>query len=194
MGKRAHPKEKAQPKTRPRIQSKTSTAGADATAGEMEQRSSNENMVRTTVNEVHEALNTMLENPMFKDIVEQEPYSMANGGAQAPFRQADMNAVLNKPGSGHVYKCGLNFMWQCFTWMSNHRVPINNGQIKELQRYALEPQKPPRHIPFETVIALDSATQNVMGAKGALQTLVAPGARLRGDLQHQGCDQSRSWR
>ncbi|CAK0824600.1 unnamed protein product [Prorocentrum cordatum] len=58
--------------------------------------------------------------------------------------------------------------------MCNHRVPINKGQIKELQRFALEPLQPPRHIPFETVIALDSAAQCVMGARGALQRLSPP--------------------
>ena len=174
MGKRGQAKEKPQPRTRPRIQNKTSAAGAEAAAGEMEQRSSNENMVRAVISEVHDALGKIADHVMFKDIVEQEPYNMSNGGAQAPFKQSDMTAVLNKDGPGLFYKCGLNFMWQSFTWMCNHRVPINNGQIKELQRFALEPLKPPRHIPFETVIALDSATQCVMGAKGALQRLSPP--------------------
>ncbi|CAK0845984.1 unnamed protein product [Prorocentrum cordatum] len=128
-------------------------------------------MVRTMINEVHDALSKIAEHPVFKDIVEQEPKTMSDGGAQAPFKQADMNAVLNRDGPGLVYKCGLKFMWQSFAWMCNHRVPINKGQIKELQRFALEPLQPPRHIPFETVIALDSATQCVMGAKGALQRL-----------------------
>ena len=174
MGKRPQAKAKTGPTKRPRIQSKTSAAGADAAAGEIEQRTSSENMVRAIINEIHEALNMIMENPMFKDIVEQEPYNMSNGGAQAPFKQADMNGVLNKAGVGLFYKCGLNFMWQSFTWLSNHRVPINRGQIKELMRFALEPKKPPRHIPFETVVALDSPTQNVMGAKGALQRLSPP--------------------
>ena len=131
MGKRAEGKAKAEAK-RPRLQAKTSAAGADAAAGEMEQNSSNENMVRKVTNEVHDAINKILEHPMFKDVVDKEPYSMSNGGAQAPFKQADMNAVLNKDGAGYFYKCGLNFMWQSFAWMTNHRVPINKGQIKEL--------------------------------------------------------------
>ena len=140
MGKRGQAtKEKPEPRTRPRIQNKTSADGAEATAGEMEQRSSNENMVRTVITEVHDALSKIAEHPAFKDIVEQEPKTMSDGGAQAPFKQADMNAVLNRDGPGLFYKCGLNFMWQSFAWMCNHRVPINKGQIKELQRFALEP-------------------------------------------------------
>ena len=174
MGKRAQAKEKPESRTRPRIQNKTNAAGAEAAAGEMEQRSSNENMVRAVISEVHDALGKIADHVMFKDIVEEEPYNMSNGGAQAPFKQSDMTAVLNRDGPGLFYKCGLNFMWQSFTWMCNHRVPINKGQIKELQRFALEPLKPPRHLPFETVIALDSATQCVMGAKGALQRLSPP--------------------
>ena len=175
MGKRTEGKAQAKAEAkRPRLQAKTSAAGAEAAAGEMEQNSSNENMVRTVINEIHDAINMMLEHPMFKDVVDQEPYNMSNGGAQAPFKQADMNAVLNKAGAGLFYKCGLHFMWQSFTWMTNHRVPINRGQIKELQRFALEPLNPPRHLPFETVIALDSATQCVMSAKGALQRLSPP--------------------
>ena len=174
MGKRAQAKEKPESRTRPRIQNKTNAAGAEAAAGEMEQRSSNDNMVRAVISEVHDALGKIVDHVMFKDIVEQEPYTMCSGGTQAPFKQADMNAVLDRDGPGNYYKCGLNFMWQSFTWLSNHRVPINRGQIKELTRFALEPQRPPRHIPFETVVALDSPTQNVMGAKGALQRLSPP--------------------
>jgi hypothetical protein len=36
-----------------------------------------------------------------------------------------------KKGDGHAYQCAGNFMWQSFTWMANHRVPINMGQIKD---------------------------------------------------------------
>ena len=173
MGKRAQQKEKAEAK-KPRFQGKTSAAEAEAATGEMTQRHSNENMVRSVINDVHDAINKIMENAMFKDISEQEPYGLSNGGAQAAFKQTDMNAVLNRDGPGLFYKCGFNFMWQSFTWMTNHRVPINKGQIKELQRFALEPHNPPRHFPWETVIALDSATQDVMGAKGALQRMSPP--------------------
>ncbi|CAK0857299.1 unnamed protein product, partial [Prorocentrum cordatum] len=166
-------KEKTEQK-RPRIQTKTSAAGADAAAGEMEQRSSNENMVRTVVNEVHEAISKIMDGPMFKDIVEQEPCNMSSGGAQAPFKQVDMSGVLKKDGPGHSYQCGLIFTWQSFACMRNHSVPINEDQITELQRFALERVRPPRHIPFEAATALDSATQCVMGAKGALQRLSPP--------------------
>ncbi|CAK0867026.1 unnamed protein product [Prorocentrum cordatum] len=85
--------------------------------------------------------------------------------------------------------------------MCNHRVPINKTQIRELQRFALEPLQPPRHVPFETVIALDSARQCVMGAKGALQRLSPPEPAFAvifsiGDaiIQEAGDDAFGKWR
>ena len=173
MGKRTQPKASSEQKGL-KLQNKTNPAVADASVGEKEQGTSDENMVRTVVNEVHEAIGTIMEHTMFTDIVEQEAYGVLNGGAQAAFKQTEMVEMLNENGPGHVYKCGLNFMWKSFTSMTNHRVPINKGQIKELQRFALEPMKPPRHLPFETVIALDSATQGVMGARGTLQRMSPP--------------------
>ena len=77
MGKRAQAKEKPESRTRPRIQNKTNAAGAEAAAGEMEQRSSNENMVRAVISEVHDAIGKIMEHPMFKDIMEQEPWHTA---------------------------------------------------------------------------------------------------------------------
>eukprot|EP00959_Pyramimonas_sp_CCMP1952_P026891 564533-Pyramimonas_sp.AAC.1 len=73
-----------------------------------------------------------MEHPMSKDIVEQEPCNMSNGGAQAPLKRADMSSVLNKDGPGRFYKCGLHFLWHSFAWMCSRRVPINRGQIKDL--------------------------------------------------------------
>ena len=69
MGKRAQQKAKAEIK-KPRLQGKTSAAEAEAAQGEMTQRDSNENMVRAMISEVHDAMNMMLENQIFKDVSE----------------------------------------------------------------------------------------------------------------------------
>ena len=67
MGKRAQPKAKPEPRTRPRLQNKTSSAEATAAEGEMAQRSSTENMVRAVLIEVHDALGTVMGNVMFNE-------------------------------------------------------------------------------------------------------------------------------
>ena len=98
---------------------------------------------------------------------------MADGGAQVPFKQTDFHNAL-KGGSGREYHCGFNFFWQNFTWMANCRVPVNPGQIKDLQRFSLRALEPPRHLDFTTVIAADSDNMNIEKARGSLQRMSPP--------------------
>ena len=175
MAKRGQAKAKAKVQTkRPKIHALTISAVVGAGTSEHQQKQAADNMVGKVIDEVHNAINVIMEHDMFKDIMEQSPFNMAQGGSQAPFKQTDMQNVLDRDATGLVYKCGFNFFWQSFTWMTNHRVPINKGQIKELQQFALDPLNPPRHLPFEIVIALDTGKQDVMASKGALQRLSPP--------------------
>ena len=63
---------------------------------------------------------------------------------------------------------------QNFTWLANHRVPSNPGMIRELQRFSLNPLTTHVHLPFETVVALKAADENVGKMNGALQRLSPP--------------------
>eukprot|EP00959_Pyramimonas_sp_CCMP1952_P010246 214375-Pyramimonas_sp.AAC.1 len=160
----------------------------------MEQRSSNENMVRTVIKEVHDALSKIAEHPAFKDIVEQEPKTMSDGGAQASFKQADMNAALNRDGPGLFLQTRPQF------YVAELRVVVQTPRAHQ--------QKPDQGIPQVRLGATAAAQAHSLrdgdcvglshamrdGCERCLATLVAPGVRLRGDLQHQGCNHSRSWR
>ena len=95
------------------------------------------NVCAKILGEIHDAANTILAHDVFKNIVEAPPLSIGEGGLQSAFNDEERRSVLKatpkdiKKGDGHAYKCAGNFMWQSFTWMANHRVPINMGQIKD---------------------------------------------------------------
>ena len=95
------------------------------------------NVCAKILGEVHDAVNTILAHDVFKNIVEAPPLSICEGGLQSAFNDEECQSVLKaspqdpKKGDGHAYQRGGNFMWQSFTWMANHRVPINMGQIKD---------------------------------------------------------------
>ena len=95
------------------------------------------NVCAKILGEIHDAVNTILAHDVFKNIVEAPPLSIGEGGLQSAFNDEECQSVLKatpkdlKVGDGHAYQCAGNFMWQSFTWMANHRVPINMGQIKD---------------------------------------------------------------
>jgi len=95
------------------------------------------NVCAKILGEIHDAANTILAHDVFKNIVEAPPLSIGEGGLQSAFNSEECKKVLKatpkdlKVGDGHAYQCAGNFMWQSFTWMANHRVPINMGQIKD---------------------------------------------------------------
>jgi hypothetical protein len=110
---------------------------------------------------------------MFKNIMEEEPLNVSDGGSQAAFSQSNLSAALKgDESSGRVYLCGGNFFWQNFTWMANHRTPINPGTIHELQRFSLNPMAPPRHLAFQTVFAVETPAEE--DDQGALQRISPP--------------------
>jgi hypothetical protein len=95
------------------------------------------NVCAKIIGEIHDAANTILAHDVFKNIVEAPPLSIGEGGLQSAFNSEECKKVLKatpkdlKVGDGHAYQCAGNFMWQSFTWIANHRVPVNMGQIKD---------------------------------------------------------------
>ena len=57
------------------------------------------------------------------------------------------------------------------TWLVNHRVPVNPGQIKHLKATKFPAMDPPRSIPFRLVIAVDP--------KDFLPSIIAEGSLAR---------------
>lgn len=154
-------------------QSKT-TPQAEAEAALAEQQGDEVNMCSGIIGKVHDALKVINEHSIFKNIVEEDPLSLSGGGSQAPFSQPSLSAALSGQGSGGTYMCGGNYFWQNFTWLANHRLPINPGTIKELQTFSLKPMAPPRHFAFQTVFAVETPQEDVAKAKGALQRVSPP--------------------
>ena len=93
------------------------------------------------------------------------------GGRQTEFKQEHCSQVL---AGGNKYICGINLFWQNWTWFANPRTPVNPGQVKEIQRFSLDPMKPPSELSFTTVIALDNYHTDVCDLKGALSRLSPP--------------------
>ena len=97
--------------------------------------------------DVHEALKVINGASVFAGIKDEAPLQIGEGGTQAPFSQDSFTTVLgNAPADGggeHFYLCGGNFMWQSFTWLVNHRAPVNMGQVRELQRFTFKHDDPP---------------------------------------------------
>ena len=131
---------------------------------------SNFNLIQQT----HDALKVTNGHVMFTNMIEQLPLAHDEGGSQVPFSQASLSEALSGDGEGRVYLCGGNYFWQNFTWMVNHNIPVNPGTIKELQRFSLQPMRPPRHFPFTTIFCVDTPTEDVSATKGALQRVSPP--------------------
>ena len=153
--------------------SRASQASKDAVDAAASQAAEATNMCGSVLRTVHEALKTIMENPVFQGIVDVAPLSIADGGMQDAFQQEKLVQAIGRDPPGH-YTCAANFFWQNFTWLANHRVPINRGQIKELQRFSLKPLHPPMQFTFSTVMAVDGKDFDVSSAQGALQRLSPP--------------------
>ena len=132
-----------------------------------------DNMCTKVLADIHDALGEMDSSDIFKGIQDMPPLEIGAGGTQATFNQKDMERVLGASGA-HNYKASGNFMWQSFTWLANHRVPVNMGQVRELHRFTFKHDDPPNELGFDIVIALESATTKVMEHKGALHRISTP--------------------
>lgn len=111
---------------------------------------------------IHEALKTIRDHDVFKDIDAAKPLTVSQGASQSPYDKAQAQAAL---GNNSCYSCGGNFFWADQIWLPNHRVPINSGQILALQTRFLPPMEPPATFPFTVTVALDSANDEVLDGK-----------------------------
>ncbi|CAK0830711.1 unnamed protein product [Prorocentrum cordatum] len=106
------------------------------------------------------------------------PLTIAEGGSQEPYNYGSFNSVLKKSNTDNngavSYDCGGNFFWQSFVWMANHRVPVNMGMVRDMQRMHLCPSSPPSKLPLTTVIAVDNATADIMENKGGMARISNP--------------------
>ena len=169
MGKRATPGSATKETKAKKVKSPVDTKKIPVPAEGASSAASSDNMCGPTIRKVHEALDTIGGHQIFVGIQNMSPLSIAEGGTQAPFQQSELKNAIDRN-----YSCGVNFFWQSFTWLANHRIPINPGQIQEMQRYAFKPREPPTNITFTTVLAIDSNEHDVNKSKGALQRLSPP--------------------
>ena len=56
-------------------------------------------------------------------------------------------------------------------WVANHRVPVNDAQIREIQNFHLPPLNPPAAFPFDLTLAVDDDTFGSTGKLKGLQRL-----------------------
>ena len=55
------------------------------------------------------------------------------------------------------YRCAANFFSQDFLWLATHKIPINLGQVKQIQNYWFpKDDEPPKLCPFVVTVAVDS--------------------------------------
>ncbi|CAE7604706.1 unnamed protein product [Symbiodinium necroappetens] len=112
---------------------------------------------------IHEALKTIRDHDVFKDIDNAKPLTVSQGASQTPYDRAQAQAAL---GNNSCYTCGANFFWADQIWLPNHRVTNNSGQILALQARFLPPLEPPATFPFTVTVAVDSANDEVLEGKG----------------------------
>ena len=114
---------------------------------------------------VHKALATMRNCPIFQDVASMEPLTLKDGGSEHPYQYKDCHTVL---ATGNAFKVGGNFMWIEHTWLCNHRVPINAGNVKYLRKTKFKYDAPPKASPYRAVIGL---TLDQDASAGGLQRL-----------------------
>ena len=142
MGKRASgdgaPAAAKKPKAKEKAASKKpKSSDAALDGGSILVVGDDSNMCAKILGQVHDAVNKILAHDVFKNIVEAPPLPIGEGGLQSAFNQEECEKVLKATpkelnlGDGHAYQCAGNFMWQSFTWLANHRVPVNMGQVKD---------------------------------------------------------------
>ena len=160
------------------MKAKVPEAVANAIVDMAVQKDAADNMCLKVLAHVHDAVKVISDDPIFVSIAKVDPLKIGEGGVQRPFDQSECTSVLSTPPPGntrdHFYICGGNFMWQSFTWLVNHRVPINMGQVRELQRYTFKHDDPPNQLGFNVVVALDSPSTECMRHKGAMQRISTP--------------------
>ena len=100
---------------------------------------------------VHKALATMRNCPIFQDAAGMAPLTLKDGGSEHPYDHKDCRTVL---GTGNAFKVGGNFMWIEHTWLCNHRVTANAGNIKHLMKTKFKYNDPPKVSPYRAVIGL----------------------------------------
>ena len=123
---------------------------------------------------VHEALKAIRDCSVFQGIDAAEPLTIAQGGHQIghqePFAIGQAVKVFQRDAKAH-YSCGGNSFWCDQVWMANHRVPINKGQVQEIQRFYLPPMDPPKEFTYEIVAAVSAACDEEFHKKGSFQRL-----------------------
>ncbi|CAK0864940.1 unnamed protein product, partial [Prorocentrum cordatum] len=181
MGKRPPPKSSpgsSAKAPRRQLKAKTPDAQVDAAQKSADQKLQDDNMCVKVLAQVHDALETINKDAIFAGVMDMEPLRIGDGGMQAPFSQEEFNNVLSTPPEtnsfDHFYLCGGNFPWQSFTWLVNHRVPMNHGQIAELQRFSYKRDDPPDRLEFNVAACVDSANTDVLSHKGAMMRLSSP--------------------
>eukprot|EP00959_Pyramimonas_sp_CCMP1952_P461357 9481448-Pyramimonas_sp.AAC.1 len=122
-----NPKKKAKAKPK----SHTSTEPLAIARSHAEQAAASDNMCAGIVGQIHDAIRIIDDNPIFKEIHQMNPLTIAEGGSQEPYNYGSFNSVFKKSNTDNngavSYDCGGNFFWQSFVWMANHRVPVNMG-------------------------------------------------------------------
>ena len=118
--------------------------------------------------EVEHNLDAIRKNKVFKDIMNAEPLSIAQGGSQVPFDQDSFQQVMK---SGGTYTCGINFMWIGHKLRGMAGVPISKRSVNmflRLNRFA------DNTFPTILEIAVDNTTYKPLEHKGALVRLTPP--------------------
>ena len=116
---------------------------------------------------VHEALTKIRGCEIFQNLSDALPLAVKDGGNQAPFCHKDFVQALASDDA--VYRCAGNFLWIDHTWLCNHRVPFNQGQIKAIQKFSYPPLDPPANNPFDMHVAVDEQNFKVLEHVGSLQ-------------------------
>ena len=119
---------------------------------------------------VHEALNIIRNNPIFKGIQEALPLTIAEGGNQVPFSKMNFRQILGQNADAQ-FSCGGNLLWSNQAWLANHRVPVNAGQVKHLQLAHFPFDDPPLSNPFTQTVAVDNCDFNMADHLGRLQRI-----------------------
>ena len=133
---------------------KVSPAGADLAL--VDQSAGNE--CTDHLCRIHEALKTIRGHSVFDGIDGARPLSISQGGHQTPFDKKDAVSALSK-GEGAFYLCGGNFLWADQIWLANHRVPINSGQVQDIQKNFLPALSPPKAFSFTVTVAVETADE-----------------------------------
>ena len=114
---------------------------------------------------VHDAIKQISDHPVFEGIAEARPLTIAQGGRQMPF-DAKMALKALDQGEMGSYKCACNLFHHNLVWLAEHRIPLNQGQIKQIQSFSLPPSDPPSSFPYVVTVAVDAASEESLAADG----------------------------